>query len=207
MEPFRCRGDAFQTPHVRLSVLHFLSTLMLIFSPPHFIIPPPLISCGPSQTPLVFQSPPVSLPIPPPSSSISFPVQLHHLLPLLTRRCPPTPRPPPPFPLLHSRHSELFSMSSFIAGARSQLQLITERRAGGTRSAFRSALSLHFAINPFHTPPRPPATTHLPTRTPWLTPFLLPCFYSHLSTSASPPLPLSSPLKSLLQLCLTVQRL
>lgn len=44
-------------------------------------------------------------------------------------------------------------MSSFIAGARSQLQLITEHRAGGTRSAFRSALSLHFAINPFHTIP------------------------------------------------------
>lgn len=44
-------------------------------------------------------------------------------------------------------------MSSFIAGARSQLQLITEHRAGGTRSAFRSALSLHFAINPFHTKP------------------------------------------------------
>lgn len=42
-------------------------------------------------------------------------------------------------------------MSSFIAGARSQLQLITEHRAGGTRSAFRSALGLLFAINPFHT--------------------------------------------------------
>lgn len=64
--------------------------------------------------------------------------------------------PTPPFPFLHSRHSELFSMSSFIADARSQLQLITEHRAGGTRSAFRSALSLHFAINPFHTKPPPP---------------------------------------------------
>lgn len=62
----------------------------------------------------------------------------------------PTPRSPL-FPFLHSRHSELFSMSSFIAGARSQLQLITEHRAGGTRSAFRSALGLLFAINPFHT--------------------------------------------------------
>lgn len=42
-EPFRCRGDGFQTPYVGLSVLHFLSTLMLIFSPaPPFIIPPPL---------------------------------------------------------------------------------------------------------------------------------------------------------------------
>lgn len=61
--------------------------------------------------------------------------------------------PPPLFLFLHSRHSELFSMSFFIAGARSQLQLITEHRAGGTRSAFRSALSLHFAINPFHTKP------------------------------------------------------
>ncbi|CAB1427105.1 unnamed protein product [Pleuronectes platessa] len=50
----------------------------------------------------------------------------------------PTPSPPPSsatpphptlFPFLHSRHSELFSMSSFIAGTRSQLQLITEHRA------------------------------------------------------------------------------
>lgn len=77
---------------------------------------------------------------------------------------PSTVPPPPLFPFLHSRHSELFSMSSFIAGARSQLQLITEHRAGGTRSAFRSALSLHFAINPFHTKPHHTTSSapHLP---------------------------------------------
>lgn len=93
-----------------------------------------------------------------PSSSVhsytTFSLLPTALLPPLTphhqQHQAPTPRSPL-FPFLHSRHSELFSMSSFIAGARSQLQLITEHRAGGTRSAFRSALGLLFAINPFHT--------------------------------------------------------
>lgn len=105
---------------------------------------------------------------------------------------PTLPPPPPPlFPFLHSRHSELFSMSSFIAGARSQLQLITEHRAAGTRSAFRSALSLHFAINPFHTTPHRLPPTH-PPPTPQThlgyTLFLWPCLYSLLSTSIFQPI-------------------
>lgn len=118
-----------------------------------------LPNCISWRFPLVFQSPPLSSP----STLFTFHLasiiatQPPHPLPPPLTFFPSSPLPPPPPPplflLLHSRHSELFSMSSFIAGARSQLQLITEHRAGGTRSAFRSALSLHFAINPFHTIP------------------------------------------------------
>lgn len=83
-------------------------------------------------------------------------------------------------------------MSSFIASARSQLQLITEHRAGGTRSAFRSALSLHFAINPFHTIPHHHHHHHPPLHSPHtlahsisLPMFILSPLYLHLSTDFS----------------------
>lgn len=180
---------------------------MLIFSPapPPFIIPPLISSVRPglhSYSNLHLSHFP-SHPLHPPSSSLCSSTTFSRSSPAVA------PHPPPPFPLLHSRHSELFSMSSFIAGARSQLQLITERRAGGTRSAFRSALSLHFAINPFHTrhPPTPP-TPHLHTLAHSISPpvFILSPLYLRLSAT----LPLRSspfPLKSLLELCLSVRRL
>lgn len=130
--------------------------------------------CHPHLLSLDFQSPPRFYPFRSPSRSlIAIP--------------PPPPFLPssphyPQFPFLHSRHSELFSMSS----ARSQRQLITEHRAGGTCSAFRSALSLHFAINPFHTKSHhhnhPPLHHTLFLHLNSLL-FLYPCLCPHLCTS------------------------
>lgn len=134
----------------------FLSKLMVIFTFPalHSSGFFQHINCRLCPSPLIFQPPPLFLTTLSFLLSIKIPPKLYSYTPLL---CTPSPVSLPAQPSLWIIFNELLYSGRQISAPTHHWA-----QGWGTRSAFRSALSLHFAINPFHTEPHHCCRHHPP---------------------------------------------